>query len=415
MGDRPGVPNRAGRGGRELPGLILDLDASLVVCHSEKESAAPTFKSTFGYHPLMAFCDNTGEFLAAKLRSRTTPGRTPAPTTSRSSTPRSHRSRRPPPRHPRSSSAPTRPGAPRRSWPTSVSGDRAPRTSPPRRATRRVRGTRRMALHRHRRRPSPRRRRTRLGGSVAEVLQRLSASPRDAVLFVLLTLRDVGTVWVLARTLGLADPDTWTRLVAGLPEARPARRAARPRRPGEHQPAGRRPQLPVRRSPVKTMREPAAGSEQAASVDVGRRPAGAAPPTAPAAAGVRPRRTGLTGSRPAFKAPGGSTVVSGHVPGRSGGLPSKQSHATSGCSSAIRGRSRAERRESESRSDHAAACPWARRGGRAIEQRGRADQLGNPMSGVHGRPVGHTVVTQRTVNHGSRRSCTNFRLTTSRP
>jgi hypothetical protein len=54
--------------GRELPGLVIDLDASIVVCHSEKEQAAPTFKKTFGYHPMLAFCDNTGEFLAAALR-----------------------------------------------------------------------------------------------------------------------------------------------------------------------------------------------------------------------------------------------------------------------------------------------------------------------------------------------------------
>ncbi len=54
--------------GRELPGLVIDLDASIVVCHSEKEHAAPTFKKTFGHHPMLAFCDNTGEFLAAQLR-----------------------------------------------------------------------------------------------------------------------------------------------------------------------------------------------------------------------------------------------------------------------------------------------------------------------------------------------------------
>jgi hypothetical protein len=54
--------------GRELPGLVIDLDASIVVCHSEKENAAPTFKKTFGFHPMLAFCDNTGEFLAAALR-----------------------------------------------------------------------------------------------------------------------------------------------------------------------------------------------------------------------------------------------------------------------------------------------------------------------------------------------------------
>jgi hypothetical protein len=59
-------PARAGA--REMSGLVIDLDASLVVCHWEKESAAPTFKGTFGYHPLMAFLDNTGEFLAARLR-----------------------------------------------------------------------------------------------------------------------------------------------------------------------------------------------------------------------------------------------------------------------------------------------------------------------------------------------------------
>jgi hypothetical protein len=54
--------------GRVLPGLVVDLDASVVVCHSEKEQAAPTFKKSFGYHPMLAFCDNTGEFLAASLR-----------------------------------------------------------------------------------------------------------------------------------------------------------------------------------------------------------------------------------------------------------------------------------------------------------------------------------------------------------
>jgi hypothetical protein len=62
----PFPPARAA--GRDLPGLVIDLDASIVVCHSEKEQAAPTFKRTFGYHPLLAFCDNTGEFLAAALR-----------------------------------------------------------------------------------------------------------------------------------------------------------------------------------------------------------------------------------------------------------------------------------------------------------------------------------------------------------
>src|SRR3954447_2628847 len=66
LSGQPFPPARAA--GRELPGLVIDLDASIVVCHSEKEQAAATFKRTFGYHPLLAFCDNTGEFLAAQLR-----------------------------------------------------------------------------------------------------------------------------------------------------------------------------------------------------------------------------------------------------------------------------------------------------------------------------------------------------------
>jgi hypothetical protein len=54
--------------GVELPGLVIDVDASIVVCHSEKEFAAATFKHTFGYHPILAFLDNSEEFLAGLLR-----------------------------------------------------------------------------------------------------------------------------------------------------------------------------------------------------------------------------------------------------------------------------------------------------------------------------------------------------------
>ena len=60
-------PSRvAGTAGVEA--LVIDLDGHIVVCHSQKEQAAPTFKHTFGYHPVLAFCDNTAEFLAASLR-----------------------------------------------------------------------------------------------------------------------------------------------------------------------------------------------------------------------------------------------------------------------------------------------------------------------------------------------------------
>jgi hypothetical protein len=63
---QPFPPARAG--GRVLPGLVIDLDASIVVYRSEEELAAPTFKKTFGFRPMLAFCDNTGEFLAATPR-----------------------------------------------------------------------------------------------------------------------------------------------------------------------------------------------------------------------------------------------------------------------------------------------------------------------------------------------------------
>ena len=52
--------------------LIVDLDATLVTSHSDKEHAAATFKRGFGFHPLCAFVDHgpdgTGEPLAIWLR-----------------------------------------------------------------------------------------------------------------------------------------------------------------------------------------------------------------------------------------------------------------------------------------------------------------------------------------------------------
>jgi len=54
--------------GTVVPGLVIDVDATLVTCHSEKQGAAATFKHGFGYHPLLAWLDNTGEALAGMLR-----------------------------------------------------------------------------------------------------------------------------------------------------------------------------------------------------------------------------------------------------------------------------------------------------------------------------------------------------------
>ncbi|WP_327113998.1 IS1380 family transposase [Nocardia sp. NBC_01730] len=52
--------------------LIIDLDATLLDAHSEKEKAAPTFKRGYGFHPLCAFIDHgpdgTGEPAVMLLR-----------------------------------------------------------------------------------------------------------------------------------------------------------------------------------------------------------------------------------------------------------------------------------------------------------------------------------------------------------
>lgn len=52
--------------------VVVDLDATLIGAHSEKEGATPTFKRGFGFHPLLAFVDHgaggTGEPLVGMLR-----------------------------------------------------------------------------------------------------------------------------------------------------------------------------------------------------------------------------------------------------------------------------------------------------------------------------------------------------------
>jgi len=63
--------------GQAAPGtdgglVTVDLDATLVTAFSQKEQAAPTWKKTFGFHPLTAFADHgpagSGEPLAIMLR-----------------------------------------------------------------------------------------------------------------------------------------------------------------------------------------------------------------------------------------------------------------------------------------------------------------------------------------------------------
>ncbi len=47
---------------------MLDLDATLVTVHSDKEDAKVNVKGASGYHSPGAWLDNTGEALAAVLR-----------------------------------------------------------------------------------------------------------------------------------------------------------------------------------------------------------------------------------------------------------------------------------------------------------------------------------------------------------
>ena len=48
--------------------MTIDLDATLIASHSEKEGAAGNFKGGYGFHPLLAYGDETGEALGGELR-----------------------------------------------------------------------------------------------------------------------------------------------------------------------------------------------------------------------------------------------------------------------------------------------------------------------------------------------------------
>lgn len=62
----------AGAGPDLAGGLVIDIDATVTIAHSEKENAAKTWKKTFGFHPLLAYLDRPdvagGEALAGILR-----------------------------------------------------------------------------------------------------------------------------------------------------------------------------------------------------------------------------------------------------------------------------------------------------------------------------------------------------------
>jgi DDE family transposase len=48
--------------------LTIDVDATLITTHSEKERAAGNYKGGYGFHPLQAYADETREALAGLLR-----------------------------------------------------------------------------------------------------------------------------------------------------------------------------------------------------------------------------------------------------------------------------------------------------------------------------------------------------------
>jgi hypothetical protein len=54
--------------------IVIDVDATLIRAHTEKEGAAVNFKGGFGFHPLLAYLDESREALAGTLR----PGNAPA-------------------------------------------------------------------------------------------------------------------------------------------------------------------------------------------------------------------------------------------------------------------------------------------------------------------------------------------------
>jgi hypothetical protein len=67
---------RVWKAGLAPKSVTLDFDATLTDVHTEKENATPTYKSGFGFHPLLVFLDQTHEALAGMLR----PGRAGANT-----------------------------------------------------------------------------------------------------------------------------------------------------------------------------------------------------------------------------------------------------------------------------------------------------------------------------------------------
>ena len=55
-------------GAEQAERTVIDIDATLIGAHSEKEGAQGTFKKGFGHHPLLCYLDGSGEAPAGILR-----------------------------------------------------------------------------------------------------------------------------------------------------------------------------------------------------------------------------------------------------------------------------------------------------------------------------------------------------------
>lgn len=62
---------RAWTAGAAPDEVVIDIDGTLLDAHSDKQDATPTYKRGFGFYPILAYLDGTGEALAGLLR----PGR----------------------------------------------------------------------------------------------------------------------------------------------------------------------------------------------------------------------------------------------------------------------------------------------------------------------------------------------------
>jgi GNAT superfamily N-acetyltransferase len=58
-----GGPPGARAAGRDIGTgvVVLDVDSTLLIAHSDKEGAAPTYKHSYRFHPILVTCDSTGE------------------------------------------------------------------------------------------------------------------------------------------------------------------------------------------------------------------------------------------------------------------------------------------------------------------------------------------------------------------